>query len=306
MSRITFLDNATKGKNDWWRYVLTIILSLGGGIIVSLIIFTVALILYIVSLSANGPTDVLTSISGIVENPFILILMTGVLYGICGALFYICMRFLHKRTIISLINAVSRMRWKMLLKGVGLWFLILFIFTLPDLIFNPGSYNISFDPKSYGFLLVLCLLVFPIQASLEELVFRGYLMQGFSLLTKKPWVPLLVTTLLFGLMHVANAPGNFGIAIMIDATIIGLMLGIIALGDNGIETAMGIHIANNLYVALIFNSANSGLPNVPALVTSEPADPFSGIPFTIIMAALTIAVLFWNRRDNLKNIFRSE
>jgi len=191
----------------------------------------------------------------------------------------------------------------MLFKGMGLWLLILFLFSLPELVFSPNSYQFTFDPKNYGFLLVLCLLVFPIQASLEELVFRGYLMQGFSLLTKKPWIPLLVTSIIFSLMHYWNGTGNVALAIVISTFIIGFMLGIIALGDNGIETAIGIHIGNNLYVALIFNSADSGLPNVPSLVTSQPTDPFAGIPFMVVMALLTIVILFWNRKDDLIRIF---
>lgn len=105
-------------------------------------------------------------------------------------------------------------------------------------------------------------------------------------------------------MHYWNGTGDVGIAIMISTFIIGFMLGIIALGENGIETAMGIHIGNNLYVALIFNSTDSGLPNVPSLVTSQPTDPFAGIPFMIIMALLTITILFWNRKDDLIRIFR--
>ena len=68
------------------------------------------------------------------------------------------------------------------------------------------------------------------------------------------------------------------------------MLGIIALGDNGIETAMGIHIGNNLYVALIFNSRQIqdyqmchpwSHPNQLILV---------GIPFMVVMALLTIVI----------------
>jgi membrane protease YdiL (CAAX protease family) len=128
-------------------------------------------------------------------------------------------------------------------------------------------------------------------------------MQGFSLLTKKPWIPLLVTSIIFSLMHYWNGTGNVALAIVISTFIIGFMLGIIALGDNGIETAMGIHIGNNLYVALIFNSADSGLPNVPSLVTSQPTDPFAGIPFMVVMALLTIVILFWNRKDDLIRIF---
>lgn len=304
MSEITFLDNAKTGKNNWWRYILTIALSMGISFIATLVLFIVFIILYVTLLPAGASVNFLSSVSDIVNNPFVLIMITGVLYLISTFIFYVCVRFLHKKKFLSIINAVPSFRWKMLLKGIGLWFLILFLFSLPELIFSPSSYQFTFNPQNFGLLLVLCLLVFPIQASLEELVFRGYLMQGFSLLTKKPWIPLLLTSIIFSIMHYWNGTGDVGIAIMISTFIIGFMLGIIALGENGIETAMGIHIGNNLYVALIFNSTDSGLPNVPSLITSQPTDPFAGIPFMIIMALLTITILFWNRKDDLIRIFR--
>jgi len=277
---------------------------MGISFIATLVLFIVFIILYVTLLPAGASMNFLSSVSDIVNNPFVLIMITGVLYLISTFIFYVCVRFLHKKKFLSIINAVPSFRWKMLLKGIGLWFLILFLFSLPELIFSPSSYQFTFNPQNFGLLLVLCLLVFPIQASLEELVFRGYLMQGFSLLTKKPWIPLLLTSIIFSIMHYWNGTGDVGIAIMISTFIIGFMLGIIALGENGIETAMGIHIGNNLYVALIFNSTDSGLPNVPSLVTSQPTDPFAGIPFMIIMALLTITILFWNRKDDLIRIFR--
>lgn len=304
MSQITFLDNAKTGKNNWWRYVLTLGLTAGISFIITLVIFIIAMVLYISLLPAGASASLLSNVSEFAYNPFVLIMITGALYGISGFIFYVCVRFLHKKRFLSIINAVSSLRWKMLLKGMGLWSLLLFIFSLPELVFSPSSYQFTFNPQNYGLLLVSCLLVFPFQASLEEFIFRGYLMQGFSLLTKKPWIPLLLTSIIFGLMHYWNGTGNVGIAIVISTFIIGLMLGIITLGENGIETAMGIHIANNLYVALIFNSADSGIPNAPAIVTSQPTDPFAGIPFMILMALLAITILFWNRKDNLLRIFR--
>lgn len=304
MSQIAFLDNAKTGKNNWWRYALTLGLSAGISFIITLILFTVSITFYVSLLPVKSTADFLTSVSDVVYNPFVLIIITGVLYSISALIFYLCIVFLHKKKFLSIVNAASQFRWKMLLKGLVLWFSLLFIFSLPALVFSSSSYQFTFNPQNYGLLLVLCLLVFPIQASLEELVFRGYLMQGVSLLTKKPWIPLLVTSIIFALMHYWNGAGNVAIAIVISVFIIGLMMGVISLGENGIETAIGIHIANNLHVALIFNSADSGLPNAPSIFTSQPSDPFAGIPFTIIMALLTITILFWNRKDDLLRIFR--
>ena len=40
MSRITFLDNAIEGKNNWWRYLITIILTWGTPVVILTIVFS--------------------------------------------------------------------------------------------------------------------------------------------------------------------------------------------------------------------------------------------------------------------------
>ena len=121
----------------------------------------------------------------------------------------------------------------------------------------------------------------------------------------KPWVPLLITSLIFGCVHFFNGTNLYmNLSIVCSTFIIGLMLGVIALGDNGIETAMGIHIANNLYVSLLYNSADSGLSGLPSMVTAEASDPFTGLPILSLAALLMIAILFWNRKEDLIRIFR--
>lgn len=306
MSSIPFLENANEGQNNWWKYVLTVILSLLAGSLVAGVLVVLFLVLYAFILSASGGVaNILEIIQGTLQNPFVLIVLIGVSYAISFFLFYICLRFLHRKRLMSVINTVSSLRWKMLIKGLVLWIVVLAIFNLPDLIFNSQNYQKNFDLGSFAILLVLCLLVFPMQASFEEILFRGYLMQGFSLLSKKPWVSLLLTSLIFGSVHILNGTDLYmDLSIVASTFIMGLMLGVIALGDNGIETAMGIHIANNLYISLFFNSADSGLGELPSLVTAPASDPFSGIPFMILAALIVLTILFWNRKDDLVRIFR--
>lgn len=316
-SSIPFLENASAGRNNWWRYILTIVVSFGGGILASGLLMALVLIVYSIYLSSQGISNISNIILNTISSPFTLIILVGVSYGLSFVLFYICTRFLHHKRLLNIINAGSHVRWRLLLKGLILWFLILGLFSLPDLIFNPASYQITFNSKNFIILLILCLLAFPIQASFEEILFRGYLMQGFSLFSKrlsilfnsksisKPWVPLLITSLLFGLVHFWNGTSFYmDLSIVSSTFIIGLMLGIVALGDNGIETAMGIHIANNLYVSLLYNSADSGLPGLPSVVTTQSADPFSGLPVLTLAAIITILILFWGRKEDIIRIFR--
>jgi membrane protease YdiL (CAAX protease family) len=197
-----------------------------------------------------------------------------------------------------------------MLKGAGLWFAILGAFTLISYLSNPGIYKFTFNPSTFGILLIIVIIGIPIQASFEEIFFRGYLMQGFGLLSKKPIIPLLVTSILFAILHGANGTSSIvNIFIVLQILIVGIMLGIIALGENRIETAMGVHIANNIYAFLIVSSSDeivNGLPSILTAPPSAPADLFSGLLTTIIAVLIVLTILFWGKKDKLFSIFRLE
>ncbi|CEA13283.1 MULTISPECIES: CPBP family intramembrane glutamic endopeptidase [Methanobacterium] len=304
LSPITFLDNASEGSNSWWKYVLTVIMSLVGGSLVAGIILGILLVVLSI-FSSGGIANIYDFITSALSSPFSLVILVGISYTLSYLFFYICLRFIHHKHLLKVINTVSGVRWKLLFKGLILWALILFIFSLPDLIINPGSYQITYNSGNFLILLVICLLVFPLQASFEEILFRGYLMQGFSLISKKPWIPLLITSVLFGIVHFFNGTSlTSDLSIVASTFVVGMMLGVLALADNGIESAMGVHIANNLYVALFFNSTDSGLQGLPSVVTSQAAEPFSGLFFLILASILMIVILFWNRKEDVLRIFR--
>ncbi len=184
LSPITFLDNASEGSNSWWKYVLTVIMSLVGGSLVAGIILGILLVVLSI-FSSGGIANIYDFITSALSSPFSLVILVGISYTLSYLFFYICLRFIHHKHLLKVINTVSGVRWKLLFKGLILWALILFIFSLPDLIINPGSYQITYNSGNFLILLVICLLVFPLQASFEEILFRGYLMQGFSLISKK-------------------------------------------------------------------------------------------------------------------------
>lgn len=300
MSDISFLDNATQGKNTKGSYILTIAISIVGGTFASILILVLLLILYFIATGSNG----MDAQNLIMNNAILLLVLVGISYGIYFLLFYLCIRFIHKKHFISLINVGKHIKWRRILKGAGLWAFIMGIFTLVSLLNQSGNLSFHFEIKSFVILLIVSILVFPLQASFEEIFFRGYLMQGIGLLAKKPVVPLILTSLIFGSIHFYNGTGlAVSISIVVSAVILGLMLGIIVLGENGLETAMGAHIANNMFVALILNSTDSGLGNLPSLMTVQATDPFSGIPILMIMASLMLVLIFWNKKEDFFRIF---
>jgi membrane protease YdiL (CAAX protease family) len=114
---------------------------------------------------------------------------------------------------------------------------------------------IQFNPEKFAVFVVLALVLIPFQASFEEYLFRGHMLQGLGLATKTRWVPLLVTSFLFGIMHIGNPEvDKLGMIIMFYYIGTGLFLGILTLMDEGLELALGFHAANNLIGALLVTS----------------------------------------------------
>lgn len=77
-------------------------------------------------------------------------------------------------------------------------------------------------------------------------------MQGIGVFAKNKWLPLLITSVVFGLLHIANPEvEKLGYVIMVYYIGTGLFLGIMTLMDDGLELALGFHAANNLFTALL-------------------------------------------------------
>jgi membrane protease YdiL (CAAX protease family) len=302
MSNISFLDNVTEGKNNKGSYIFTIGITVIGGTFASILFMVLFIVIYFLF---SGKTDLGTQINLLNYNPLLLLVLVGISYGIYSLLFYLCIKFIHKKTFISLINSGNNIKWIRIAKGALLWLGIMTIFTILPMFFQESSFSFNFNPGPFIVLLVLSVLIFPIQASFEEIFFRGYLMQAFGLFSKKPIVPLMITSIIFAVVHFLNGSTLIiSLSIVISALILGLMLGIITLGENGLETAIGAHIANNIYVAVFLNSSDSGLGGLPSLITTQSTDPLSGIPLLIIMAVLMLIIIFWNKKEALYAVFR--
>jgi membrane protease YdiL (CAAX protease family) len=305
MSHLPFLENAKTGKNNWWRYLFTLVGSIGLASIAAGLLLAVIVVIYTVFYYPAISQEMVNALISI-NNPLFIVLITGITYTLSFFLFYLFVRFLHHKNFKILVNYGVGFRWGMLLKGSLIWLVIISLLSFPDFLLNPSAYQVSLNSETFYRLLVLSLLAFPIQASFEEILFRGYLMQGISLISQRPVVPLLVTSTLFGLVHFFNGANmDQSLSIVVSTFFIGFMLGIITLADNGLETAMGVHIVNNLFVALIFNSADSGLPGLPSLITAPASNPFTGVPFLILAVVLMLLALYWNRRRELWKVFRS-
>lgn len=175
---------------------------------------------------------------------------------------FLCVKYIHRKNYLDIVTGRQQFNWSRFFFGAGVWAILSLIAVFITIYTKKDDGIIfQFDPCNFIGLLVLSLLLLPFQTAFEEIMFRGYLMQGFALFFKSRWVSFAIVALLFGLMHIANPEvKNFGVEIALPQYIVmGLILGFIALKDDGLELAIGMHAANNIIAAVTFTSDASAL-----------------------------------------------
>lgn len=218
----SFLVNARLGRNNWWRYFLTLIMVFFGLVTGSL--FNDFFNSYY-NISLPGNINTVLDINTNIVVVFILVFLFVSVYKI------------HKRSPMSILTSHKSIQWKNMFKGAYIWFLLLCFFTVVDFIMNPKSYTFTFSSNTFGWLVLAAVLGLPLSVILEEVLFRGYLLQAIGVLTRRPIIPLIITSVLFGSLHYWNGINQTsGIIHVISCALFGLMLGVIVIGKGGLET----------------------------------------------------------------------
>ena len=243
-----FIEQAVNLQNRFWKYLLGSV-----SVILASVLGQLPLLVAIMAkvgldgLSGLSGTDVLTVLS---SNLSLALMMLS--FAVTLPTLWLIVRFLHNQSWKSLTTSRQKIDWNRIFFAFIIWSGITVVFTGVDYLLSPDDYVIQFDLMPFLGLLVIGVLMIPMQTSAEEYIFRGYLMQGFGNLGLNRWFPLLMTSVIFGLMHIANPEvGKIGNLIMVYYIGTGLFLGIITLMDDGMELALGFHAANNLVGALL-------------------------------------------------------
>jgi uncharacterized protein len=164
-------------------------------------------------------------------------------------------KFVHQQSITSLTTSRKKVDWNRILFSFGLWSFLTIVTTLVAYYYQPEDFVINFQLQPFLIFLVLAILLIPLQTSFEEYLFRGYIMQGLGVVTKSRLIPFITTSVLFGIMHIANPEvDKLGYIILVYYIGTGFFLGILTLMDEGLELALGFHAANNLVGALLITS----------------------------------------------------
>lgn len=246
-----FIAQGFKKNSEFWKYLLGSLL-----VFIASIIGQVPLLLAvgIKSFSSNEMPSAESDIYKMFEpNLLLFLILISFVFALAGL--YLIVKKLHSQSFISVITSRNRIDWKRVFVAFSIWAIFSSFMIVASFFIDSSEMKLQFNLIPFLILALITLVFMPIQTSTEELVFRGYLMQGFFNLSKNKWFPLVMTSVIFGTMHIFNPEvQKMGYLILVYYIGTGFFLGIITLMDEGTELALGFHAANNMMAALLITS----------------------------------------------------
>ena len=290
--------NKKKLPNFIWAIILSLIFMYGGSLMGSLATVPLFLALRNIPLFFNNK-DLLS------------LLITLFSFAFISLLVFFRVKVIEKRSFSSI--GFNKNNW---LKKYSLGFLIgLAMMSIIVLILFPFGYiTVEKNPiQPVGISAIASVLVillgWIIQGATEEIVTRGWLLNVLS--TKyNIGVGLLISSTLFGLMHLTNPNVNY-IAV-INIILVGLFYGLYVIKTNDLWAVCGMHSAWNFAQGNIFGFKVSGLDvSVGRLidlnlvgsdfVTGGIFGPEAGITATFILLASIGILLFIDKKRYFSN-----
>lgn len=247
-----FIENGFLPENKFWKYLV--------GSLLIIIASTIGQMPWVIAIAVKSfqsgkqfPTTEMAMMNFLELNTTLFLLLFSFVVAFFAII--LVLKYLHKQKVVSVTTSRKKVDWKRILFSFSLWGVFTAGSTFMMYYTNPTDFVWNFKPVPFLILAIIGTLLIPIQTSTEEFVFRGYLMQGFALLAKNRWFPLVMTSVIFGSMHIANPEvEKMGYIILVYYIGTGFFLGIITLMDEGMELALGFHAANNLVTALLVTS----------------------------------------------------
>lgn len=281
---------AEKISNPFIRVALNGDYSFGkflGGSLIILLFFLVGQAPLSIALALFGflngiDPENLGDISAVIEagfdrNLFLLLAISAFMIGLVGV--WMVIRYFHQRPFLSLITPYKTLRRSRILLSFGIFFLLTAVVEGTFYLLDPDNYIFQFHALNFLILVLISSVFLPFQTSFEEIFLRGYLMQAFGLLFRRTWPALILTSLIFALMHSWNPEvEKFGFWVMFPYYFsFGLLLGFITLKDKSLEIALGVHAANNMFSSVFITFKGSAL-ETDALLIQKELDPASMMP----------------------------
>ena len=230
-----------------WRLFLGIVLIVAGWLLWTVVLF-IAFVLYQIA-NGMGLDQALPEMQAFIESasPASVTFQLATFFGVWPTT-WLVLKLLHGQPFGTLFSPEGRMRWgdfgRGLMLAAGFWVITiafgLAVVGVPERTDLPlNTWLLAFGP--------LAVMVF-FQASAEELIFRGYILQQLAARWRSPLIWAVLPALLFGLAHYSSGTK---LDVSWEYVAVTLFFGLAAAAmvwrTGSLAAAMGMHTGMNLF-----------------------------------------------------------
>ncbi|MHA6669463.1 lysostaphin resistance A-like protein [Homoserinimonas sp. A447] len=267
-------------KYRWWKPIVTGLIALAFFIVLTVIVTVPLVVLTVIDPNGFGAAFGPLIYEGVIDSTVPAVLAFSlVAIAIMLPAIWLARLIMGPRPVGLLSSVAGRLRWRWMLRLVipalvafGASF-VLYLLVLPPIMGEPVL-EIVVGPNLWLMLAIIVLLV-PLQATAEEYVFRGYLMQTIGGWLKHPAFAILLPVPLFMIGHLYDVWG------LLDVGVFAVFAAWLTWRTGGLEAAIVAHVINN---ASIFVLGEFGLVDTN---TTE------GSLVGVLVTGATLALYSW-------------
>ncbi|HEY9626973.1 MAG TPA: CPBP family intramembrane glutamic endopeptidase [Coleofasciculaceae cyanobacterium] len=291
MKDATYVEAARWGKHRGWRYVLGLAIILFAWLVVG----TVGSAIVAFALDGQEGFAALRrgDLAALGSVGSFLLIMAGFPFFLAGI--FLAVSLIHRRPLRTLITAREKISWTRVGHGFVAWFVAWFLVSgLGQYLFYPNTFSFNSDLATFALFVPLALVLTAIQTTTEELFFRGYIVQGASVIWANRVFLAIASAVLFTLPHLLNPEASAGgwLTVFFGYFVgTGLVWVVVSLVDGTTELAIGAHFANNIGGILVINMAG-GAVTTPALFTVSEYHATLGAISVLVIIPVFLAIAY--------------
>jgi membrane protease YdiL (CAAX protease family) len=260
----------------WWRMLVTGLVGIALYIVIllSVIVPLVIVSMFVPGWSVESQTLLTTSQFFDLDRPWLLVALVLPLILMIPALL-LASRIVEGRGVGLLSSVTGRLRLAWLGKSLLLAltvFVVYFAVVLGWSALSGEAVSADFSHPGLWTMVLLVLLLIPLQATAEEYVFRGYLMQLVGSWLRHPAFAILLPVPIFVLGHGYDIWGAASVGMF------AIVAAWLTWRTGGLEAAISLHIVNNVLIFLLGS------------VTLVDANASSGTAVDLLASALAMVV----------------
>ena len=231
---------------------------------------------------------------------FLLMTFLPIFFGI-----WLVQKFWHNRSLTQLLTYTAKFRWRYFWNTAGVFIGMMAIASAISFAIWPEDWsdyqrNTNWTFVVYGGLITLLLV--PFQAASEEFFLRGYLNQALIKYLKSPWVVFFLTSAAFALLHIWNSEAEGQMILYLTSIFIfGFGACVLLYFEGGLESAISLHIINNIFAFGILGYEDPILPTTALYFRGPPEIGLKEVAFEIVFLTLTITAILWVNRRSAKS-----